>query len=288
MKDSRYPKIFIIVLNYNGAQVIGACLNSVFRINYPNFEVVVVDNASSDGSLEMARRQFSRCHFIKNEENLGFSAGNNLGIRFALERMAGGILLLNSDTVVRENFLSKLVDVAESEPLVGILNPVILDSQDKIWFSGGRINWWKMGTTHICHIKSTLPYETELLTGCAMYIKSSVFKKIGLLDEDFFLYWEDTDFSVRAKRAGYALMIVPEAKIVHLEKSEERKRDKIYWLVISGLIFFQKNSGRFFKLWTKLYFWLRKRKNKKDLKKGKNELALAVKKAYDDFEKYAR
>lgn len=288
MKDSRYPKIFIIVLNYNGAQVIGACLNSVFRINYPNFEVVVVDNASTDGSLEMVCRQFSRCHFIKNEENLGFSAGNNLGIRFALERMADGILLLNSDTIVREDFLSRLVEVAESEPMVGILSPVILDSKEKIWFSGGRINWWKMGTMHTCDIKSTLPYETEFLTGCAMFVRSGVFKKIGLLDEDFFLYWEDTDFSVRAKRAGYRLMMVPEARIIHLEKSEEKKRDKVYWLVISGLIFFQKNSGRFFKLWIKLYFWLRKRKNKKDLKKGENELALAVKKAYDDFEKYAR
>ncbi|MFA6047397.1 MAG: glycosyltransferase family 2 protein [Parcubacteria group bacterium] len=285
---SKYPKIFILVLNYNGAACIGACLNSIFKINYPNFEVVVVDNASTDGSLELARRQFSRCHFIKNESNIGFSAGNNVGIKFALERMADWILLLNQDTLVFENFLDKLLEAAHDDPQAGILSPVIMSDSKKIWFSGGKIDWWKMRTTHLRYIKRTLPYETEFISGCAMFIRSNVFRQTGLLDEDFFLYWEDADFSFRAKKDGFSLLVVPESRIIHLEKSEEKKESKVYWLVISGLMFFQKNSSGLLRWWLKIYYQLRKIKNWRDIKNGKNQLALAVKRAYDDFDKYAK
>ncbi|HLN19367.1 MAG TPA: glycosyltransferase family 2 protein [Patescibacteria group bacterium] len=288
MMANKYPKVFIIVLNYNGGRYISDCLNSLYKIDYPNFEIIVVDNASTDGSLEMICRQFSRCYFIKNEENLGFSIGNNLGIRYSLEKMADWILLLNPDTLARSDFLTKLIEAAISETRAGILSPVIMDAKDKIWFSGGRINWWKMKVVHSCHIKRTLPYETEIVSGCAMLIKSGLFKEIGLLDEDFFLYWEDIDLSVRARQSGYSLLVVPESRIIHLEKSEEKKAGKIYWLVISGLIFFKKNSNMFNRFWIKIYYQLRKYKNKKDLNNSKNKMAQAVKRAYDDFEKYVR
>ena len=110
-----FPKVFIIILNYNGQDVIKKCLASVFKNEYADFEVVVVDNNSTDGSLEAAKNNFSKAHFIKNEANLGFSAGNNVGIRFALERMAKYVLLLNNDTEVEKDFLEKLVAVAEEK-----------------------------------------------------------------------------------------------------------------------------------------------------------------------------
>jgi len=282
------PKIFIIILSYNGAPVLRACLNSIFKINHSNFEVVIVDNASTDGSLEAARQQFPKCHFIKNEANLGYSAGNNVGIRFALERMADYVLLLNQDTLVEKDFLEKLLEAAGDEPRAGILSPLIMDVRKRIWFSGGEINWWKMKTIHLRYTGRKLPYETEFVSGCAMMIKAEVFRRIGLLDEDYFLYWEDTDFSFRAKRAEFALLIVPESRITHLEKSEERKENKVYWLVISGLMFFQKNSSNLTKWRLKIYYQLRKMKNRRDIKRGENKLALAVKRAYDDFDKYGK
>jgi len=284
------PKVFIIVLNYNGRDVLKNCLKSVFRINYPNFEVVVVDNASTDGSLESVKADFSKAHFIKNETNLGFSTGNNIGIRFALEKMADFVLLLNNDTEVESNFLQELVTASLADEKIGISSPKIFkDRSENIWFAGGEINWLKMKTAHENHCPvSSKPYETGFISGCAMLIKKEVFKKIGLFDEDFFLYWEDTDFSVRAQRAGFKTVVIPTATVYHFEKSENNKPNKIYWLVLSGLLFFQKNATFPLNIWLKLYVFLRKIKNKRDVKNKTSELALVVQKAYKDFTKFAK
>jgi GT2 family glycosyltransferase len=285
MKDS--PKIFIIVLNYNGKDVIKNCLTSVFKIDYPDFEVVVVDNNSADGSFELAKAGFSKASFIKNEENLGYAAGNNVGIRFALERMADYVLLLNNDTEVEKDFLIRLVEAAEKDKKIGIASPVIFNGYNRqIWFSGGRIKWLKMKTTHELNTSTADAYETGFATGCAMLVRAAVFKEIGLLDEDFFLYWEDADFSVRARRSGFKISVVSGSWAYHFEKSEENLKQKTYWLVISGLIFFQKNTPLLLRPWIKFYTALRKLKNKFDLKFKRNELAETVAKAYADYKKY--
>lgn len=285
MKDC--PKIFIIVLNYNGKDVIKNCLASVFKIDYPDFEVVVVDNNSNDGSFEFAKNNFSKAHFIKNEENLGYAAGNNVGIRFALERMADYILLLNNDTEVEKDFLTRLVGAAEKDEKIGLASPVIFNGRNRqVWFSGGKIKWLAMKTAHNRKVFTADRYETGFVTGCAMLARAAVFKEIGLLDEDFFLYWEDADFSVRSRRAGFKNVVVPGSWVYHFEKSEGNLKQKTYWLVISGLIFFQKNTPLFLKPWIKVYASLRKLKNKIDLKFKRNELAETVQKAYTDYNKY--
>jgi GT2 family glycosyltransferase len=254
-------------------------------LDYPNFEVVVVDNNSRDGSFEEAKLNFSKAHFIQNEENLGFSIGNNSGIRFALERMAEHVLLLNNDTEVEKDFLTKLVEVAETDEKIGIASPVIFNGQDRqIWFSGGRIDWLRMKTIHGRKSATVDFYETDVITGCAMLVKSRVFKEIGLLDEDYFLYWEDTDFTVRAQRAGFKTIVVSGSWIYHFEKSEKEKKNKTYWLVVSGLIFFKKNTPLMLKPWITSYVFLRKMKNWADVVLKRGELAPTVRKAYKDFE----
>ena len=276
-----FPKVNIIVLNYNGNNYLEKCLKSLFCLNYPNFEVVVVDNNSTDGSLETARKKFPRITYIKNEENLGFSAGNNVGIKYSLERMADFVLMLNNDTEVEVGLLSKLVSRMGKEPKLGVVSPIILFSNsDKIWFSGGKIDWLKMKTAHI-------DGGLDFISGCAMFVRAEVFRKIGLFDEDFFLYWEDADFSVRAKRAGFSLGIIRDCFVRHFEKSEKNKKNKTYWLVLSGLIFFKKNATHYLKIWLWVYFILRKIKNRYDLYKNKkDEIALIVQKAYQDFKKF--
>ncbi len=282
MKNS--PKVFIVILNYNGRDVIQKCLTSVFKINYPNFEVVVVDNDSSDGSLELVKANFSKANFIKNETNLGFSAGNNVGIRFALERMADYVLLLNNDAEVEKDFLAKLVEVGEKGKRYGILSPVIFNGKDKkVWFSGGKIDWLRMKTVHETKANTKDFYESEFITGCSMLVRAEVFKEIGLLDEDYFLYWEDADFSVRARKAGFKSVVVSSSWAYHTEKSEQNSKNKTYWLVISGLIFFKKNSNFIRKMWFRIYLSARKMKNKTDLLLKKNELAPIVQSAYKDF-----
>ena len=118
------PKVFIIVLNYNGKDVTNNCLRSVLAIEYPNFELIVVDNNSTDGSIENAKENFPQLTYFQNKRNLGFSAGNNVGIRYALKKRADYVLLLNNDTLVERDFLQKLIDAAEKIPDAGIICPL--------------------------------------------------------------------------------------------------------------------------------------------------------------------
>ncbi len=320
----RKLKVFIIVLNYNGGDDLKRCLDSVYKLNYPNFEVVVVDNDSDDDSFEKARRRFRKFHFIKNSRNLGFSAGNNVAIKWALEKMADYVFLLNNDAVVEKNVLSKLVEVMEGDEKMGIVSPVIYEGDGKkIWFAGGKINWWKMRTCHRtfksgallsrdCFCKhnifsrlslsadsskknyvcknnllgeSKILKNTDYITGCAILVRREVFAEIGLLDEDFFLYYEDADFSWRARRAKFDLGVVVDAKVHHFEKSSENP-EKIYWLVLSGILFFKKNAPWYWRPYLAVYLFLRKLKNKYNLiKNPDNKEFLLVKKAYLDSQK---
>jgi GT2 family glycosyltransferase len=278
------PKVFIIILNYNGLDCIKTTLVSVLRLDYLNFEIVLVDNNSQDGSFELVRREFPKVTSIKNSENLGFSAGNNIGIEYALERGADYIFLLNYDTKVEKSSLSYLVEEMEKDKKTGIASPMIFEGDtSNVWFSGGKIDWLKMKSEQIKNKKTKNYYNSDYLSGCAMLIRAEVFRKIGLFDEKFFLYWEDTDFSVRAKKAGYKLAVYPQSRICHFEKSQEKMERKIYWLVLSGLIFFKKNYSFFYRPWFSFYVLLRKIKNRHDIKKEKTAINEAVQKAYQDF-----
>lgn len=280
----KHPKVFIVILNYNGSDILKKCLTSVFKIDYPNFEIVFVDNNSSDGSLEMAKTNFSKAIFIKNEENLGFAAGNNVGIKFALERDADFILLLNNDVEVEKNFLTQLIASVAENDKIGLASPVIFDGQTKeIWFSGGRLDWWRLKTVHEKKIQTENVFRSDFITGCAMLIRAEVFRKIGLLDEDFFLYWEDADFSLKSRKAGFQNVVVSSSWVYHFEKSRANPENKTYWLVISGLIFFRKNANWLLKIWGALYLRLRKIKNWRDVRFKKDRISLVVKKAYRDF-----
>ena len=288
MHENLQPKIFIVVLNFNGKDTLAACLSSIFQSDYLNFEVIVVDNDSKDGSLEQAKNDFSRAHFIKNPSNMGFSRGNNLGIRYALEKFADYVFILNNDTLIEKTTLSSLISAMENAPSIGIASPIIFNADSTtLWFAGGLIHWQKMKTEHLHQTQSEIPYSTEYISGCAMFVKKDVFKKIGLFDERFFLYYEDADFSFRAKKAGFDLFMIPSSHIKHFEQSSVTNKLKTYWLVLSGLLFFRSNSSFLNKLWIIfIYLPLRKTKNFYDLLFKKSLTAHDVRKAYKDFGKH--
>lgn len=278
------PKVFIVILNYNGIETLNNCLTSVFKSNYNNFEVVVVDNDSKDASFEKARHLFSRAHFIKNSANVGFAQGNNVGIRFALEKFADFVFILNNDTLIESDTLTNLVKQSIAHPKAGIVSPLIKEADGKtIWFAGGTLDFKKMRANHIFAKITDKPYQSEYLSGCAMLIKKEVFQKIGLFDERYFLYYEDADLSYRSKQEGFELLMIPDSSIIHLEQSNHKNSAKIYWLVLSGLLFFLTHAKGKEKLRMRGYIILRKIKNFYNLFAKKDAASRDIKKAFKDY-----
>ena len=221
-EKSRLPRVSLILLNWNSYEVTADCLLSIRKLGYPNFEVVLVDNGSHDSSIEDLENKFPEVRFIRNKNNLGFTGGNNVGIRDALERGADYLLLLNNDTVVAPDFLAEMVRVAESDSKIGILNPKIyfFEPSDRLWYGGGILKpWWSfpkhLGLHKLDGAKYSQTREVSFITGCAFMIRAEVVRRIGLLDETFFYSFEDADWSLRALKAGFKAVYVAPAVIWH-------------------------------------------------------------------------
>lgn len=281
------PKVAIIVLNYNGRDCLPGCLSSLGSLSYPDKEIIVVDNGSSDDSFTTAKKDFPDCSFIENGKNLGFAAGMNRGIRSALERGADFVWLFNYDAQAAPDSLSLLIDTASSHQEAGLLSPAITDQHGKAWFAKGQIDFLRMRAIHIRPEPRELAagaYPSRFLTGCALLIRRDVFEKIGFLDERFFLYYEDADFCLRAANAGFGCLIVPGARVKHTEISSENP-EKTYHLVYSGLIFSKQHAPRILKPWLAGYATIRRLKNRFDRLLGRED-ADAVCRAFKDFDRY--
>jgi GT2 family glycosyltransferase len=214
--------VYIVVLTWNGKPDTLECLNSLRLVEYRNFRILVVDNASTDGTCEAIKKQFPDVELIVNRENLRFAGGNNIGIRYALEHGADFVLLLNNDTVVDKHFLTYLTVAAATNPQIGMVGPKIyyFGDQQRLWFAGGKIVWWKGLISHIGirekdHGQYDTQGETDYITGCCVLVRRSVIESIGMLDERYFIYGEDADWCVRAIRKGYKLVFVPASIICH-------------------------------------------------------------------------
>ena len=222
MNSKRIPKVFIIILNWNRLEDTLECITSVSLLNYPNYKIILVDNGSIEGSIDVIREKYDDIVLIKNRENLGYAEGNNVGIRYALSNDADYIWLLNNDTVVDQNALGAMVDIGEKLPECGILGSKIyyFDQPEIIWFAGATIIWRKAISNHIGqNQKDQAKYnsiaEMERVTGCSMLVKREVCERIGLMDEKLFLYVEELDWCVRARKAGYKILYIPESKVYH-------------------------------------------------------------------------
>jgi GT2 family glycosyltransferase len=214
------PGVLITILNWNGLQDTLECLESVFKMDYPNFKVLVVDNGSTDNSGEVIRNRYPQVALIENEENLGFTGGNNVGMQYAMKNGFRYVWLLNNDTTVEFDTLSHLVATAESRPKIGLVSPVIYyyDEPHKIQFCGSYIDWENHGNPHAESLESWKEMneaQTVSLWGTALFIKSDVIKQIGYLDTKYFAYHEDCDYCIRATKAGYHCVLEPHAKVYH-------------------------------------------------------------------------
>lgn len=214
------PTVYIIILNWNGLADTLECLNSVYQTIYPSFEVIVVDNGSTDGSADVISLQYPQATLIRNEMNLGFTGGNNIAIRHALEAGADYVWLLNNDTVVETNTLSLIVLMAESDSRIGMVSPVIYyyDEPAREQFSGSYIDWDNFQAV-VVSMSDEAEYNNHktniALWGTALLIKKPVIEAIGFLEERCFAYYEDTDYSIRSNRHGFFNVIESKAKIYH-------------------------------------------------------------------------
>jgi GT2 family glycosyltransferase len=244
------PKVIIIVLNWNGKEDTIECLESLKRVTYSNYDIMLVDNGSTDGSVEFFRKWYPTLEIIENGENLGFAEGNNVGIRKALENEVDYVLLLNNDTVVDPEFLEEMVKVAESNLKIGIVGPKICyyHNPSKIWSVGGDINLFTGSIKNKGDMKPQDIFQgiltVDYVSGCALMIKSNLIKKIGLLDKDYFLYFEETDWNIRARKIGYISVVTCEAKVLHKSGASMKKVKDIdyYYFSRNGFLLLKKNG----------------------------------------------
>jgi hypothetical protein len=215
-------RIAIILVNWNQYDDTAECLRSLLQITYQDRQIIVVDNGSVDDSAGRLAHDFPNIELIRNERNLGFAGGNNVGIAAALRAGADAGLLLHNDTTVAPDFLDQLVKVAWDDPQVGAVGPKIYyySKPEVIWFAGGYISRWTGRTYHPainqldCGQFDQMQ-EVDFLTGCAILVKREVIEKVGSLDIDYFNNFEDVDWSLRMRRLGYKLLYVPGSKIWH-------------------------------------------------------------------------
>ena len=215
-------KVFIIVLTYKNYDDTRECLDSVTRLDYDPFEVVVVDNCSLDGSLEKLKHDYPDHVYIENARNLGFSGGNNVGIRYALERGADFVWLLNNDTSVHPEALARLMDAADIMEDAGILGSMIYyyDFPDRIHFAGGKIVKGRgkgrhIGGEEVADYYFDSPLETGFATGASLLASREMIEQVGMLDEAYFLYLEDVDWALRARDKGWRTYLVPDSVVWH-------------------------------------------------------------------------
>ena len=292
MQFTMQPRVSIIILNWNGLNDTIECLESLKKIDYPNYEVILVDNNSTGNDVGVIKKEFGNFinKIIVNKENLGFSGGNNIGIKDAINRNSEYILLLNNDTVVEKNFLNILLQRSIANPDVGLLGPLICYYSDhnKVWSAYGFISKIR-GSGFSKKRNSYADYLIKdkicsFLSGCCLLIKKEVIEKVGALDENYFLYLEDTDYCYRALQAGFKMLYVGQSRIYHKVNVSTKKSNKLlplYYTTRNRLYFAKKNLAFWFYIISVyLYFTM---KIKRLFSEDSDKMKYFLQKAYLDF-----
>lgn len=221
------PLVYIVIINWNQPEMTKECLESLAKTNYSPYKVLVVDNGSTDDSVTSIRAAFPETIMLETGENLGYSEGNNVGIQLALEQGAEYLLLLNNDTTVDPHMLGQMVKMAQSEANIGIIGPTqyYFDLPDTIWGAANYVEWStgeprrsRMGEVvgngqHA--LDDTKPIEADYIDTCAALVRREVFEQVGLLDGRYFINYDDADLGLRARRAGFRVIYLPQASMWH-------------------------------------------------------------------------
>jgi GT2 family glycosyltransferase len=222
--------VAIILVNWNGYAYTQACLESLEKVKEPAFQVVLVDNGSQNSEGEQLKARFPQVHLIANPDNLGFAGGNNVGIRYALEQGFEQVLLLNNDTTVTPSFLQEL-QACLDQSTCGVAQPLILFAHEPqtLWSAGGKWNSL-LGRAitlgdRVTLEKYSVPAKTlDWATGCCMLVSRAALLEAGLLNEAYFAYFEDVEWSLRIRKAGFTIGLAENAIIYHEAGAASKKQ----------------------------------------------------------------
>ena len=216
------PSVTVIVLNWNGKDLTIECLESLKQVNYSNFNILVVDNGSTDGSVELLKEKFPEVSILVLEKNLGYAGGNNRGFDSLKHDQPEYVIFLNNDTIVDENFIEPLVEQLLTHKKASQTVPKIYYENDPklIWYAGGIVNLWTGSIYHLGIRQYDGPaysktHKTKYATGCCFCMRYEEFKEFGGFDEIFPMYSEDVDLSLWIRAAGKQVWFVPDSKIWH-------------------------------------------------------------------------
>lgn len=222
-------KLAIIIINWNSLELTSDTLKALQHCSFKDFDVVLVDNGSGDGSGEALQKDFPEVIHLTSPVNVGFTGGNNIGMKFALENGYDYVMLLNNDVDADPGFLEPLISRMEADPQMGAIQPLIMfhHNRNLVWNAGGKyLRWIGVSKTLTDLPQTTSPSKTDWITGCAFMIKSEVLRKVGLLEEKYFIYHEDVDLSLRIRNAGYSLWIDPASVIYHIAGMSQKSKTK--------------------------------------------------------------
>lgn len=237
-------KVAVILVNFNGEKYCQKCINSIMKQTYPEVDIVFVDNASIDNSVSMVKNEFPKVKIITLKENMGFTGGNNIGIKEAIRKGSDYLLLLNTDTELMDcNLISRMVEEADKNTAV---SPAIYSDEQKkvIWYTGGKLDrrnakFWNTG--YYDNIKNTT--YVSYMVGCCMFIHKDIFAKVGLFDESFFLYCEDGELSARMHRAGIKMKYIPDVWVWHKVQFRKSKDYQTYYFKRNYYYLLEKYKG---------------------------------------------
>jgi GT2 family glycosyltransferase len=263
----RFPKVFIITLNWNGKDDTLECLASLKKVDYPNYVIVVVDNGSIDGSASAIRAQFPEVTIIENRKNLGYAKGFNTGLQYAYEQGADYFLILNNDTVVDPPALSELVKAAQGREKLGfVTGKVYWYAKPELLQSVGRFSdpdkliGGLVGSEEVDHGQYNKEQEYDFVDDVFLLVRREVYKTVGGYDSHFFLYYEETDWCARVRKAGYSILFTPKARIWHKgnvgSTSIPLSPLRHYYLTRNEIVFLKRNAAasKFPKI-LHSYFW---------------------------------
>ncbi len=255
-----WPLVSVVTVNYNQSRVTCEFLQSFGQITYPNTEVFVVDNASPNDHPEIIKEQFPGIHFIQTKTNLGFAGGNNVALPFCKGKY---ILFINNDTEVEPGFLEPLVEVLEQNPTVAMVSPKIhyFHTPNTFQFAGFTpihpitIRNFAIGFGEKDKGQYDVTRETGSIFGAAMLVSMEVIKKVGIMTEKFFLYYEEHDWAEHIKKAGYKIYYQGKSLVLHKESISTVKESpfQIFYLTRGRMLYARRNSHGLTKLMSLLY-----------------------------------